>query len=382
MLKIREILLALPETTYGVDPGLSAATDAILVDNLAWALEGAKMYERKPVRASMAPLKPIFGGTLLGTTFDTEIKGSGSAGVAPEIGPLFRGCRFGETIVGGTSVAYSPVSGTDASLSLYYFQDGTLWKRTGCRGNPAFNLETSQSGKISWGFTGHSKMRGTAQAGAATTITLPTTYSTINETYTGQTLKINSGTGAGQSRAITAYVGATRVATVAAWTVVPDATSVFEIDNGPYDFALPTPTYDSAVPVPLIAVPFSVDSYAAVIAKLAFDMGGALAMPADISSPDGVGQIQLTARKLTGSFDPEAVLIATQDFIGKWKGGNAMALDTGVIGALAGNRWRVQMPGITYTNVGKGDRDGISTYEMSFMAAETTTDNEVTVTFT
>lgn len=68
----------------------------------------------------------------------------------------------------------------------------------------------------------------TAQAGAAGSITLDLSASATNSIYNGLWVVIESGTGAGQSRLITGYTGATQVATVAPnWTTNPDSTSVF-----------------------------------------------------------------------------------------------------------------------------------------------------------
>lgn len=73
---------------------------------------------------------------------------------------------------------------------------------------------------------------GTAQAGGATTITLVSTASAVDDTYNTQTIYIYSGTGAGQARTISDYVGATKVATIsAAWATNPDATSKYRILN-------------------------------------------------------------------------------------------------------------------------------------------------------
>lgn len=80
--------------------------------------------------------------------------------------------------------------------------------------------------------------RGTAQAGAAGTITLDASASAVDDFYNGDTVYISSGTGAGQVRQIVDYVGATKVATVysagppvqgAQWVTAPDATSVFVV---------------------------------------------------------------------------------------------------------------------------------------------------------
>jgi len=71
---------------------------------------------------------------------------------------------------------------------------------------------------------------GTAQAGGASTITLDTGASGTNSLYNGCYIAILSGTGAGQSRFITGYVGATKVATVGeAWITNPSSDSVFII---------------------------------------------------------------------------------------------------------------------------------------------------------
>lgn len=71
---------------------------------------------------------------------------------------------------------------------------------------------------------------GTATAGAASTITLAASASATSTVYVPLWISVISGTGAGQCRRITGYVGGTKVATVnAAWTTNPDATSVYVI---------------------------------------------------------------------------------------------------------------------------------------------------------
>lgn len=383
MLVNREVILAAVETVYNVDAAPTAAANAILIEAPSWGNEGVKMVERPAVRASIGKLKQLYAGGLMTVTFGVEIKGSGTLGVAPELGMLLRGCGVAETVVGGTSVTYGPASTGHEQLTLYYFQDGTLRKLTGVRGNPVFNLAAGGKGMIEFTFKGHTKIGGTAQAGALGSITLPANFPAVDGTFNGQLITITSGTGAGQTRIGNVYTGATRVLTVTAnWTTTPDATSVFSLDNGPIDRAMVTPTYDSTVPVPLIALPFSVGGFGAVIAKLGLDLGNEVGGPESITSPDGYSEIRITSRDPNGSFDPEATLVATRDFEGDFKSGAALAVDTGVIGATAGNRWRLQMPAISYREVSPGDRTGVRTYEIGYGAAESTTDNEFSLTFT
>jgi hypothetical protein len=70
----------------------------------------------------------------------------------------------------------------------------------------------------------------TAQAGAATTITLDASASAVNDFYNGTSILTTGGTGVGQFRIITDYVGATKVATVdSAWATNPSSDTTFAI---------------------------------------------------------------------------------------------------------------------------------------------------------
>ena len=70
----------------------------------------------------------------------------------------------------------------------------------------------------------------TATAGAAGTITLAVGSSAVDGYYKGCFIYLNGGTGSGQGRMITEYVGSTRVATIAPnWGTNPDNTSEYII---------------------------------------------------------------------------------------------------------------------------------------------------------
>jgi len=68
----------------------------------------------------------------------------------------------------------------------------------------------------------------TAQAGGASTIALDASADPRDDYYNGAKIYIYSGTGIGQIRTISDYVGSTKVATVSAvWGTNPDSTSIF-----------------------------------------------------------------------------------------------------------------------------------------------------------
>lgn len=71
---------------------------------------------------------------------------------------------------------------------------------------------------------------GVATASGASTVTLAATESATDDIYNGRLIVILAGTGVGQKRRITDYVGATKIVTVdLAWTDAPDTTSRYVI---------------------------------------------------------------------------------------------------------------------------------------------------------
>jgi hypothetical protein len=71
---------------------------------------------------------------------------------------------------------------------------------------------------------------GKIQAATISTVTLDDDSSGANDAYLGSNVVIVSGTGLGQSRLITGYVGSTKIATITPnWTTLPDTTSAYSV---------------------------------------------------------------------------------------------------------------------------------------------------------
>lgn len=71
---------------------------------------------------------------------------------------------------------------------------------------------------------------GTAQAGAASSITLANAASATDDAYNNLVVEITGGTGAGQANIITNYTGSTRLASVMfPWSTQPDSSSVYAV---------------------------------------------------------------------------------------------------------------------------------------------------------
>jgi len=114
---------------------------------------------------------------------------------------------------------YSVSDDATAANNCELFFDGT-----------GYNAANSTVGEVSYANITRS---GTAQAGGASTITLDAAASAVDEYYQGDIVYITGGTGASQSRQISSYVGATKIATVEpAWGTAPDVTSTFKLIAG------------------------------------------------------------------------------------------------------------------------------------------------------
>lgn len=111
--------------------------------------------------------------------------------------------------------------------------------------------------------------RNTAQAGAAGTITLDASASAVDDFYNNQILAILSGTGAGQARIISDYVGSTKVATVNGnWATNPSSDSVFAL----YAFGA---IAGSSVPT-VVEIRQEIDTNSTQLAKLGTPAGASI----------------------------------------------------------------------------------------------------------
>lgn len=306
---VRELVVAKVQAAYGSAEALNVSTDSILVANPAWSYVDTRMLSREVKKATLGPLKQVYAGSLVQISFDVELKGSGSAGVPPELAHSLVACGWTENIAAGVSVTYSLASLGQQYLTLHYYQDG---KRKGMQdavGDVTFNAGGgSNFGVLSFTITGH---------------------------------------------------------------------EIAEID-APY----PSPSFDASVPVPYINAPFSIGGFGADISALSWSTGNTIAKPDSVASADGYGKLRITARDPAGSFDPLDELLADNDFVAQWKSGAALALDTGVVGSVAGNRWQLTMPAVSYRSVGQGDRQSLRALDIAFGAAESSGDDQISLVFT
>jgi hypothetical protein len=169
---------------------------------------------------------------------------------------------------------------------------------------------------------------GTAQSATGTTLVLASGAAFADDELIGATILITGGTGVGQARTITDYVGATDTATVDTWTTTPSGTITYKVFGTP-------PASATAVPaVNLVQVGGSttdVSALATNVAAILVDTGTTL--PATLDTIDNFLDTEIAA-----------ILADTNELQTDWANGGR--LDLLLDGAAsAGDPWTTALPG-------------------------------------
>lgn len=122
------------ESVYKTDPTPTGAANAILVSNVTINALNAQNVSRDLVRPWLGGSEQLVGTAYKEISFDVEIAGSGTAGVAPAFAPLLRACGLAEAVTEDTRVDYTPISTAFESVTIYVYDDGVLHKYLGARG--------------------------------------------------------------------------------------------------------------------------------------------------------------------------------------------------------------------------------------------------------
>lgn len=314
----RRIIGAKIETTQNT-PAAPAAGDFFWAYDVQVQPLGEQL-ERPYVSASLDPYSNLIGKKWMNVKFKADLKGSGTAGTAPPIGPILQACGMTETIVAVTSVTYAPSSvpasssffspGKSCTLTIHEdggAVNGPKYVVAGAVGNPKLTLEAGKIPYVEFDMLG-------------------------------------------------------------IYTAVTDA-------------AIPANTPVAGDPPVMKSATLLLQTYAAIASKLEIDFGNVISERTDLNSANSILGFQITGRKPTGSADPEMVPVATHDFWGKFMSGN-LASSSIVAGASAGNICTITMPKTQYGQPSMADRNGISTLQVPLVFSRNSGDDWISIAFT
>jgi len=151
------------ETTKGVSPfsalktftsTVTDVTTAITASATNPAIQAVKVrsvkvapsmtsIDRPIIKGSMGNAPNIIGKKTVQVDVEVELRGSGTAGTAPEYTALLEACGVGVTINAGVSTVFAPsatVATLTSGVTLRAFYDNMLYEVTGCAGTGTVDM--------------------------------------------------------------------------------------------------------------------------------------------------------------------------------------------------------------------------------------------------
>jgi len=155
------------------------------------------------------------------------------------------------------------------------------------------------------------------------------------------------------------------------------------IYSGVSDGTQLSPTYESTVPVPWydgnVTWNFGSSYSTAVLSALTIDLNNDVVLRENANASTGLSYAVITGRDPGGSIDPDAVLVATQDWYS-----HMLTPTTGSfsfdVGSSTGNKLSFSAPKFQVVGLDVGDRDSVMTDAITFKLRGDSGDDELTIT--
>lgn len=147
-------LLVKTETVYGTDSVPTGAANAVLGLNVSFSPMEGEDVVRNTERPQMSADPTVPAGLYARLSFEVDLVGSGTLGVAPAWGPLLRACGVSQVITPTTKVEYTPVTDNHESASIYFQIDSTRHILLGSRGTAQLTVNAQGLPVIKFDFTG------------------------------------------------------------------------------------------------------------------------------------------------------------------------------------------------------------------------------------
>ena len=191
------------ETTYIDSENVATAfvkpagTDAAVVLNASFT-PAQERKVRDDARASRSALEQITGKKSATWSVESYVLPSGTAGTAPDLGPLFKGAMGTETVSGGTRVTYSLNTNQDlGSFTLTQFFNETFMETlTGCYVNSmTISVAGGEEPKVTFEGESSGLYIPTTTSPSAAQLTAGESTATVDGSGTGTSFDVHAGEG-------------------------------------------------------------------------------------------------------------------------------------------------------------------------------------------
>jgi hypothetical protein len=189
------LVLCKLEDTKGTDAVPVASTNAIRLLARPNPTVNRSNIERNVTKQTMGNIGLIPDpDASVELSLEVELKGSGTAGTAPDWGPLMQACRMVETVVARTSVTYAPSTPVEKSCTIYTYVDGVLWKMLGAVGTCQITTNPGEFPKASFTMTAPyiAPVNAAVPTGAAFDASVPKVISSQDLVNDGAVIKVGS----------------------------------------------------------------------------------------------------------------------------------------------------------------------------------------------
>lgn len=351
----------------------------------------SETLEMNPYRATLDRHSHVMGKKWQPLKFAIDIKGSGAAGTDYlPFSSILEACGFVKTVVATEGVQSVAVTGGGTgytSASVLTFSGGG---GTGAAGIPIVVGGAVVAIFITAPGTGYSTDPTPAvSVGSGATFTV-TRGGAVAYQMTSAPASA-SYAGAGKSGTLRAYENASGILKVFNGTLL-DPKFILEAGKLPKlelsgmakytaitdSAAFPTNTPNTLAPPKFEGVTLYAHTYAGVFSKLELGLNNEISERPGAGDATSIEGFQITGRSPGGSFDPEAVKVATHDFMGKFVSGaeDAIAFRWG---STAGNRFSVVMRKTQYGKVASADRNKIMAFQTPFVINQDTGDDCISI---
>ena len=408
LLTRKAVVLAAVESVFNVAETLDPATDGILVAEPDYAVD-VTVLERDFTRNTLSPIAHVTGRKLARMRFRGELRGngiqnSGVAADAPIIARLLRGCGYALTEVAAAEATRVFDSGAHAT-QVAWVAGGTL-TNTEMVGYILTVSTAGASGVAEITVTSETAGEGNAAAvvTSAAAFTVGDSGLTLTPTFTGNLalgqrwavwltpagLRLDPISDDFESVTLKIYFDGTSHLLTGAFgtfTLSAEAGNYARIEFdflGQYfdavDEAMVSPTHERTLPAQVELSRLRLDGFNAVVAALNYDQANDIQIRPDVNGSDGYNGTRIVGRAPSGGIDPEADLVANQNFWQKLANSERMFFQMKV-GQEVGNTVWIIAPSVQYNNLTYSDRNGIRVYDAGLKFSAYDEDDELMLFF-
>jgi hypothetical protein len=355
-----KVVLAKIETTEGTDAAPAAASDAILTENARLSSQ-QDLVETKEHTGSLDGAEDIVGGTRMQLAFDCYMKGSGTAGGAPEIAPLLKACGWAETLTAAAVPAAPEACGAGGSTTTAELGATAVGTLQLYRGMPITIAGGAAGDSFVWDYS------------AAKLAKLTDTFAQAIDA--GETYQILKNARYVPTSAAIPSVSLYAYEDGILWKILgARGDFTFGVDSGgagkfsftftgmfggKSDAALPgTDAYQSTRPPILKGGVVSIERTAVALKSFALNNGNRLVYPPNPNAAESFDPAQIVERSIRASMDPNMTLVATADYFADMRAGTKRLVHARW-GSVAGNRCAIVVPTFQFTKADPQDREGL-----------------------